>query len=51
MPKTLINARLHSKKHKRKIKQILDKTKSNLPPSLQTFREKILSGNAFVEYN
>ena len=50
MPKTLIKSRLHSNKHKLKIKQELDKSKSNLPPNLQSFKEKLLSGNGFVEY-
>ena len=43
MPKTLIKSRLHSNKHKSKIKQQPDKTKSKLPPNLQSFKEKLLS--------
>ena len=50
MPKTVIKSRLHSDKHKTKIKQEPDKTKSNLPPHLQSFKQKLLSGNGFVEY-
>ena len=50
MPKTLIKSRLFSNKHKPKIKQELNNTKSNLPPNLQSFKQKILSGNGFVEY-
>ena len=48
MPKTLIKSRLHSNKHKPKIKQELNNT-SNIPPNLQTFK-KLLSGSGFVEY-
>ena len=40
MPKTLIKTRLHPNKHKPKIKQEVNKTKSNLPPSLQSFKQK-----------
>ena len=50
MPRTLIKSRLHSNKHKPKNKQDINKTKSNLPPHLQTFKQKLLSGNGFVEY-
>ena len=50
MPKTLIKSRLHSNKHKPKIKQEVNKTESNLPPNLQSFKDKLLSGSGFVEY-
>ena len=50
MPKTLIKSNLHSYKHKPKIKQEVNNTKSNLPTHLQTFKQKQLSGNGFVEY-
>ena len=50
MPKTIIKSRLHSNKHKPKIKQEPNKAQSNLPPKLQTLRQKLLSGNGFVEY-
>ena len=50
MPKTLIKSRLPSKKHKPKIKQEVNITKSNLPPHLQKFKQKLLSGNGFVKY-
>ena len=50
MPKTLKKLRLRSSKHKPKIKQEINNTKSNLPPSSQSFKQKILSGNGFVEY-
>ena len=50
MPRTLIKSRLHPNKHKPKIEQEVKNTKSNLPPHLQTFKQKLLSGNGFVEY-
>ena len=50
MPKTLIKSRLHSNKHKPKIKQEVNNTKSNLPLHIQTFKQKLLSGNCFIIY-
>ena len=50
MPKTLIKTRLQPNKHKPKIKQEINNTKSTLPPHLQSFKQKLLSGNGFVEY-
>ena len=50
MPKTLIKSRLHSKKHKAKIKPGKNITKSNLLPRLQSFKQKLLSVNGFVHY-
>ena len=50
MPRTIIKSRLHSNKHKPKIKQEINITKSNLPPHLQTFKQKLLSGNGFIYY-
>ena len=50
MPKTLIKSRLHPNKHKSKIKQEINNTKSSLPPNLQTFKQKFLSGNGFIKY-
>ena len=47
MPNTLIESRLHTDKHKPKVKQQIKKTKSNLSPNLQAFKEKLLSGNGF----
>ena len=49
MPKTLIKSRLHSNKFKPKIKQEHNKTQSNLPPHLQSFKQKLLSGNGFFK--
>ena len=37
MPKTLIKSRLHSNKHKPKIKQELN-NKPSLPPNFQSFK-------------
>ena len=51
MPTTLIKSRLHSNKQKTKIKQEMNDTKSNLPQHLQTFKQKLLSGNGFLIYN
>ena len=50
MPKTLIKSRLHPNKHKPKLKQEPNITKSTLPPNLQSFEQNLLSGNDFVEY-
>ena len=50
MPQTLIKSRLHSNKNKPKIKQEINNTKSNLPPNLQSFKQKLSSGNGFIEY-
>ena len=50
MPRTLIKSRLHSNKHKPKIKQEINNNKSKLSPHLQTYKQKLLSGNGFVEY-
>ena len=41
--------RLHSNKHKPKINQEPNKTKSNLPPNLQPLKQKLLSGIGFVK--
>ena len=50
MPKTLIKSRLHSNKQKPKFRQEPNKTKSNSPPHLQSFKQKLLSGNGFFIY-
>ena len=50
MPRTLIKSKLHSIKHKPKIKQEINITKSKLPPHLQSFKQKLLSGNGCIEY-
>ena len=51
MPKTLIESRLHSTKNKPKIKREINNTKSSLPPHLQTFKRRLLSGNGFKKYS
>ena len=50
MPKTLIKSRLPSTKYKSKTKKEINNTKSKVPPHLQTFKQKLLSGNGFIEY-
>ena len=50
MPTTIKKSRLHSDKHKPKIKQEVNKTESTLPPHLQSIKHKSLSGNGFAEY-
>ena len=50
MPRTLIKSRLHCNKRKPKIKQEVNNTKSKLLPNLQSIKQKLLSGNGFVEY-
>ena len=50
MPKTLIKSRLNSNKQKAKIKHELNNIKSTLSPNLQSFKQKLLSGNGFVDY-
>ena len=50
MPNTKIKSRLHSSKQKHKIKQEMNNTKSDLPPHLQSFKQKLLSGNGFIAY-
>ena len=47
MPKTLIKSRIHSNNYKPKSKQELNNTKSNFSPHLQSFKQKLLSGNGF----
>ena len=50
MPKTLIKLRLHSDDHKPEIKQEINNTISTLPPSLQSFKKKLLSENGLFLY-
>ena len=40
MPRAIIKSRLHSSKYRHKNKQKVNKTKSNLPPHLQSFKNK-----------
>ena len=48
MPRTKIKSRLHSKKPKPKIELEIYNNMSNIPPHLQSFKQKLLSGNGFV---
>ena len=50
MPRTLMKSRLHSNNHKPRIKFNQNTNKLNLPPNLQTFKQKSLSGNGFIHY-
>ena len=51
MPETLKKSKLHPNKNKPKIKQRVNNTKSYLPvPHLQSFKQKLLSGNGFIVY-
>ena len=51
MPRTLIKSSLHATKHKPKIKREINNNKSILPSHLQSFKQKLLSGNGFIKYN
>ena len=51
MPRTIIKSRFHSNKHKPKIKQELNNTKSNLPPHLQTFKKIYYQETALLNIN
>ena len=50
MPETRIKLRLRSNKHKPKNEQELHIAQSYLPPNLQAFKRKLLSGNGFLKY-
>ena len=50
MPEILIKSRLHPKKHKPRIKQEVNNTESNLPPNLQSFKQKLMSGIGFIRH-
>ena len=50
MPRTLIKPRLLSNENKPKNKQEPDRSKSILLPNPQSTKQKLLSGNGFVEY-
>ena len=50
MPRTLIKSRIHSNKHKFNIKQEINNTNPILLPHLQSFKQKLLSGNVFIVY-
>ena len=50
MPRALIKSRLHSSKQKNKFKQEVNSTKSNSTPSLQAYKQNLLSRNSFLLY-
>ena len=50
MPRTSIEPRFFPNKIKIKIKPELNKTKSNLPPNKEMFKQKLISGNGFIVY-
>ena len=50
MPNTILKSRLHSNKQRIKYKPEKNRAKSNLPPHLQSFKNKLLSGNGFIVY-
>ena len=50
MPRTFIKPRLTTNKQKLKINPELNITKSKLPPNLQAFKQKLLSGNGLLIY-
>ena len=51
MTRTLIKSRLHPNKQKPNVNQEINNTKLNLPSHLQSFKQKLLSGNGFLKYN
>ena len=52
MTKTLNKSRYNAKyKLKSKVIMLKDNTSTNLSPTLLSFKQKLLSGNGFVEYN
>ena len=50
MPKTLIKSRLQSNKYKPRSRQEINFTKSTLSQNLQSFKQRLLSGNGFLIY-
>ena len=50
MPRTIINSRLHPNKHKTIIEQEIINTKSFIAPHIQSYKQKIFSGNDFNVY-
>ena len=51
MPKTLIKSRLHSNKNKPKINQEPDKSKSKLPPNIQSLNRNCYQETALLNIN
>ena len=50
MPKTLIKSGSHSKKQKIRFRLEMNRTKSNLPLHLQSFKQKLLSRKRIIVY-
>ena len=50
MTKTFIKPKLFSNKLKQKLKPQIEKNQSQLPPNLQSFEQKLLSGDGFLKY-
>ena len=50
MPKTLLKPRIFSNKFKQNPKPQIKNSTSTLPPNLQTYKQKLLSGNSFLIY-
>ena len=50
MTKTLIKPKLFSNKLKQKLKSQKENFRSQLSPNLQSFKQKLLSGDGFVKY-
>ena len=49
MPNTLIKSRSHSNEHKTRNKQEINNSKSNLPTNSQSFKQKLIFGNGFID--
>ena len=50
MPKTIIKSRLRTNKYKPKLKQEPNNTKSYLISTLQSFKQRLLSGSGSLVY-
>ena len=50
MTKTLVKPGVFSNKLKQKPKRQIGNIQSKLPPNLQSFKQKLLSGNGFLVY-
>ena len=50
MTKTSLKSRLFPNNNKIKIKPQIENKTSILPPNLQSFKQKLLSGNGFIKY-
>ena len=50
MTKTLIKPRFFSNKIKQKFKPQIENFQPQIPPDLQSFKQKFLSGDGFLKY-